>query len=63
MTEKSALSSFKDELGKFYYGFRELTWLPPIPLSSLRFFSKGTPVPNDVPGARIIEEIPMPGGC
>jgi hypothetical protein len=47
---------------KYYYGFCELTWLPRIPLSSLRFFT-GTPVPNDVPGACIIEEIPVGGGC
>jgi hypothetical protein len=47
---------------KFYYGFCELTWLPRILLSSLRFFT-GTPVPNDVPGACIIEEIPVGGGC
>jgi hypothetical protein len=43
--------------GKFYYGFRNLTWLSPISLSSLRFFNTGTPVPNEQPGACIIEEI------
>lgn len=47
---------------KYYYGFCELTWLAPTPLSSLRFFT-GTPVPNDVPGACIIEEIPVGSGC
>jgi len=48
---------------QFYYGFRELTWLPPIPLSSLRYFNTGTTVPNDVPGACIIEEIATEGAC
>jgi hypothetical protein len=52
------LTGGQDDQGKFYHGFRGIALLTqPIPLSSLRFFSTGTGVPNDLPGACIIEEI------
>jgi hypothetical protein len=43
--------------GKYYYEFRELTWIPHIPLSSLRYFKTKNRVPNDLAGATIIEDL------
>jgi len=43
---------------KFYYGFRDLVAVrPPIPLSSLRRFGKGTPLQYTAQSACLIEEI------
>jgi Endonuclease NucS len=44
--------------GRFYYGFRNLRTIDPIPLSALRFYNTDRALPNDVPGARIIKEPP-----
>jgi hypothetical protein len=51
------LTGHQDDEGKFYYVFRTLTSLPPTSLSLLRFFKTGTTVPNEQPGACIIEEL------
>lgn len=42
--------------GKFYYGFRNLTNIEPIPLSGLRYYTTDRALPNSVPGACIIDE-------
>jgi hypothetical protein len=54
---KKRLTGHPDYEWKFYYGFRGIASLLPIPLSSLRFFNTRTPVPDQQPGACIIEEI------
>jgi hypothetical protein len=53
------LPGSEDELGKFYYGFSMLQWIEPIPLARLKFYNTGNPVPNDHPGTRLVQELPL----
>lgn len=53
---QNRLPGHSDNRGRFYYGFRNLTTVEPIPLSDLRFYNTDRALPNDVPGARIIKE-------
>lgn len=48
------------EKGRFYYGFRNLRQIDPIPLSDLRYYNTDTALKNIVPGACIIREPSAP---
>ncbi len=53
---KKRLRGYENDRGKFYYGFCDLVLLDPVPLTSLRYFTTGQPLRNDVPGSCIVEE-------
>jgi hypothetical protein len=48
------------EKSRFYYGFRNLRQIDPIPLSNLRYYATDTALRNDVMGACIIKEPDVP---
>jgi hypothetical protein len=55
--EKRLRSLEHDASWKYYYGFHEISLLPsPIPISSLRRFSTGKTIRDDVPGSCFIRD-------
>jgi hypothetical protein len=52
------LPGSEDELGKYYFGFRNLEWIEPITLNSVQFYRTGNIVPNSHPGTCLVRELP-----
>lgn len=49
------LPGSENELGRYYYGYKNLEWLKePVELGDLEYFKTGKKLRNDVPGACII---------
>lgn len=54
--QQNRLPGYAPGRGRFYYGFRNLVTIEPIPLSGLRYYTTDRTLRDDVPGACIIRE-------